>query len=95
MTLPSLVLGLVCALLIGALFHLLMNGGAWRLLLYLLLSVAGFGTGQWMADSQDWILLPIGPIDMVGATLGSLLFLGFGHWLSMVRAVGTQTKPKV
>ena len=85
MTLPSLVLAFVCALLLGALFHLLMDGGSGRLLLHLVLSVAGFGSGHWLASTMNWSLLPVGPLQMGPAVFGSLLFLGTGHWLSGVR----------
>ena len=42
MTVPSIALGLVVALLIGALFHLFLGGGLGRLILYLALSLIGF-----------------------------------------------------
>jgi hypothetical protein len=85
MTLPSAIFGLLCALLIGALFHVVLDGGPGKLLLYLVLSVAGFSVGQWIAASQRWALVPIGPLDLGIAAIGSLAFLLVGHWLSMVR----------
>ena len=85
MTLPSAVFGLLCALLIGALFHVAVDGGPGRLLLYLVLSVAGFGAGQWTAASRQWVVFPIGPLDLGIAAIGSVVFLLLGHWLSMVR----------
>lgn len=84
MTAPSILLGLVCALFIGAFFHLWADGGAGRLVLYLGLSVIGFAAGQWLGSSRNWILLPVGPLDLGLASLGSLVFLGAGHWLSLV-----------
>jgi uncharacterized membrane protein YeaQ/YmgE (transglycosylase-associated protein family) len=84
MTLPSVALSLVCSLLIGSLFHLVVDGGAARLLLYMLLSIAGFAAGQWIASSQDLTLLPIGPVQLGPAILGSLVVLIVGHWLSKV-----------
>lgn len=90
MTLPSLVLAVVCSLLIGALFHLLVDGGPGRLLLYLILSTVGFGAGQWLASSQHWSFLPIGPLQLGPAALGSVIVLGVGHWLSMVRVQTTR-----
>jgi hypothetical protein len=85
MTLPAAVFGLLCALLIGALFHVVLDGGPGRLLLYLLLSVAGFGAGQWAAASRGWTLFPIGPLDVGVAAIGSIVFLVLGRWLSLVR----------
>jgi hypothetical protein len=85
MTLPAAVLGLLCALLVGALFHVVLDGGPARLLLYLLLSIAGFSAGQWAASSRGWTLFPIGPLDVGISVIGSIVFLVLGHWLSMVR----------
>jgi uncharacterized membrane protein YeaQ/YmgE (transglycosylase-associated protein family) len=85
MTVPSLILGLLGALLIGALFHLWADGGAGRLLLYLLLSLLGFGAGHALGTAWNWILLPLGPLDLGMAMLGSVVFLCVGHWLSLVR----------
>lgn len=84
MTLPSIVLGLIFSLLIGSLFHLWRDGGAGRLLLYLALSVGGFAFGQWLGVWRHWILFPIGPLNLGLATLGSLVFLAVGYWLSLV-----------
>ena len=95
MTLPSMLFGLLCALLVGALFHVVVDGGLWRLVLYLVLSIAGFGTGAWIAMSQSWEVLPIGPLDVGAATIGSLVFLGLGYWLSLVRVQTTDPKGKV
>ena len=89
MTLPSVVLGLLCALLIGALFHVVVDGGLGKLLLYLVLSTVGFGVGAWIAMSRSLALIPIGPLDVGAATIGSLVFLGLGHWLSLVRVQTT------
>ena len=85
MTLPSAVLGLLCALLVGALFHVAVDGGPGRLLLYLLLSALGFAAGQWTAATRGWTLFRIGPLDVGIAVIGSVIFLLLGHWLSMVR----------
>lgn len=81
MAFPSFALGLVCALLIGALFHLVVGGGAARLLLYLLLSTLGFGAGHWLASSQHWFFLAAGSLQLGPAVAGSLLLLVLGHWL--------------
>jgi hypothetical protein len=85
MTLPAAAFGLLCALLIGAVFHVVLDGGPGRLLLYLLLSVAGFGAGQWTATSGGWTLFAVGPLEVGIAAIGSIVFLVLGHWLSMVR----------
>lgn len=86
MTIPSIVFGSIVALLIGALFHLLRDGGFGRLVLYLFLSIAGFFAGHWVGNWRGWILFPIGPLDLGMAIIGSLVFLGIGDWLSLVGA---------
>jgi hypothetical protein len=85
MTLPSLALSLVCALLIGALFHLAVDGGGARLVLYLALSILGFTIGQLLAVAQGWSWLAVGPLQLGFAALGSLAVLLLGHWLSLFR----------
>ncbi len=84
MTLPTYLLGTIYALLIGSLFHVWRGGGAGRLLLYLVLSLVGAAAGQWIGMWQNWSLLPIGPLDLGLVTIGSLLFLLVGYWLSLV-----------
>ena len=82
MTLPSLALALVSSLLLAAMFHLLVDGGPARLLLLSILSAMGFGAGQWVATSQGWSLMPVGPLQMGAAAAGSVAFQVVGHWLS-------------
>lgn len=84
MTLPSAGFALLTALLIGSVFHLVVDGGPGRLILYMILSTVGFAAGQWLADSQAWSLLSVGPLQMGTAVAGSLVFLLVGHWLSQV-----------
>jgi hypothetical protein len=81
MSLPSIVLGLICSLLIGALFYLWRDGGAGRLLLYFALSSAGFAAGQWLGLWSHWVLFPVGPLDLGLAVPGSIVFLIIGYWL--------------
>jgi len=84
MNIPSAVFAFVAALLLGSLFHLIVDGGPRRLILYLILSTAGFGLGQWLAATQGWLFLPVGPLQLGPCVLGSLLTLLLGHWLSQV-----------
>ena len=89
MTLPAYLLGLLYALLIGSLFHVWRDGGAGRLLLYLILSVAGAATGQWLGSWLNWIVFAVGPLNLGLVTIGSLVFLGVGYWLSLVEIRGS------
>ncbi len=85
MTIPAAVISLVCAWLIGALFHVAVDGGGGRLVLYLVLSSLGFITGQAIATARGWSFVPVGPLQLGFAALGSLVFLVLGHWLSQIR----------
>lgn len=84
-TIPSMMLGLVAALLIGAVFHLFLNGGLWRLILYLVLSVVGFSIGQLVGLWRNWILFPVGTLNLGMGIAGSLIILFVGYWLSLIR----------
>ncbi len=84
MTMPAFLLGLIYALLLGSLFHLWRDGGAVRLLFYLALSVAGAAVGQWVGNLQNWHLFDVGTLNLGFVTIGSVVFLGVGYWLSLV-----------
>jgi len=85
MTLPTLLFALLIALLYGALYHFLRGGGFWRLALYLLLSVVGFAFGHLVGWWQGWNLIPVGPLDLGSESLGSLVILICGDWLSRIQ----------
>jgi len=85
MTIPSLVLGLIIAVLIGALFHLFLGGGLGRLFLYLILSLIGFAAGQLIGSWRSWVIFPIGTLNLGMAIIGSLVFLVVGYWFSLIR----------
>lgn len=84
MTLPSILFALLIALLYGALYHFFRDGGFWRLVLYLCLSVAGFAAGQALGFWLGWDFIALGLIDLGFSTLGSLIFLVIGDWLSRI-----------
>lgn len=84
MTIPSILFGLVIALLAGALFHAVRGGSGWRLLLHLGLSVLGFALGQGVAYFFGFTLFVLGTIDIGLGVVGSLLFLLLGSWLIRV-----------
>jgi hypothetical protein len=84
MTLPAFLFGVLLSTLYGAVFHLLRGGGIGRLLLYLVLGWAGFWVGQLLASQLNWSFGSLGPLHLGMATLSSLVFLGIGHWLSLV-----------
>jgi hypothetical protein len=84
MTIPALIIGLILSTLYGAVFHLWRGGGAGRLLLYLILSWIGFWAGHFLGEALGWNFFGLGALNAGMATLGSLLFLGIGYWLSLV-----------
>ena len=84
MTLPSLLLALIIALAYGTLYHLIRNGGAWRFLFYMGLSVLGFAAGHLVGLWRGWTLFPLGALNLGISTLGSLVILILGDWLSRI-----------
>jgi hypothetical protein len=86
MTLPTLLFGLLVALLYGALYHLIRGGGFWRLLFFFSLSIAGFIAGHWIGIWREWTFLPLGSLNLGLSTLGSFILLAFGDWLSRIEA---------
>lgn len=81
---PMLLLGLIISTLYGAAFHFWRGGGAGRLLLYLLLAWAGFWGGHLLGVWLGLQFAAVGELNLGAASLGSLLFLGVGYWLSLV-----------
>lgn len=85
MTIPSLVFALMIASLYGALYHLIRGGGLGRLLLFMIFGWTGFAAGHFLGIWRDWILLPLGELNLGLSTLGSLFFLVVGDWVSRIR----------
>ena len=86
MTLPTLLFALLAALLYGSLFHFVRGGGLWRLLLYMVVSVIGFAIGHLIGWWRNWIFFPLGSLNLGMSSLGSLITLLIGDWLSRVEA---------
>lgn len=86
MTLPTLLFALLIALLYGALYHLIRGGSFWRLLLYIGLSMIGFVGGHLFGMWRGWVWIPLGSINLGLSTIGSILVMLFGDWLSRIEA---------
>lgn len=84
MTLPALLFALIVALFYGASYHLIRGGGFWRLILYFCLSVIGFAAGHLVGIWRGWLFLPIGALNFGLSSVGSILLLVLGDWLSRV-----------
>jgi len=82
MTFPAILFSLLIALLYGAIYHLIRDGGFWRLILYCLLSIFGFAIGYLVGLWRGWVWIPLGTINFGVCTVGSLIFLLVGDWLS-------------
>ncbi len=85
MPLPTVLFGVVLATLYGAAFHFWRGGSIRRIFLYFVLAQLGF----WAGDTAGWMLgFGFGAIGLMNtglATLGSVLFLFVGDFLSRIR----------
>lgn len=86
MTLPAILFALIIASFYGALYHFIRNGGFWRLLFCIGMSVIGFGVGHLIGLWRGWFLIPLGSINLGLSSLGSLIFLVGGDWLSRIES---------
>ncbi|KPL83136.1 hypothetical protein SE15_07670 [Thermanaerothrix daxensis] len=84
MTIQSILLGICMATLLGALFHLWRGGGWVKLIAYLVAANLGFWVGHWAAGALNWTAGRVGPINLGGALVGGVLFLGLAYWLGQV-----------
>lgn len=82
MTLPAFLFALLIALFYGALYHLIRGGNPWRLFLYFALSILGFGLGHLFGLWRGWTFLPLGALNLGLSSLGSILVLVLGDWLT-------------
>jgi hypothetical protein len=84
MTLPALLFALLVALLYGALYHFVRGGGFGRLILFFILSMIGFSLGHLVGLWRGWVWMPVGSINLGPSSIGSLLILVFGDWLTRI-----------
>jgi hypothetical protein len=84
MTLPTLLFALLIALFYGAVYHLIRNGGFWRLFLYFSLSLAGFVIGHLIGIWRGWTFIPLGSLNLGLSSIGSVMILILGDWLSRI-----------
>lgn len=86
MTFPAFLFGLLVATFYGAFYHLIRGGGFWRLIFYFGLSIFGFAMGHFIGLWRGWIFLPLGSLNFGLSTVGSVIALILGDWLSRVEA---------
>ena len=89
MNIPTIVLGMLIASLYGVAFHVWRGGNLGRLLLYLLLGWIGFWGGHFLGAWFDVKFATLGQLHLGPATLGSLLLLLIGYWLSLIESART------
>ena len=97
MTLPSILLGTMIAMIIGCGFHFWRGGGLKWLIVYNLFSIVGFWIGHGVALLFKFYFLPLGPINLGPAIVGAVVLLFAGYWLSMASvetSVKDQEKPR-
>ncbi len=84
MTFPAVLFGLVLSSIYGAAFHFWKGGSLNKLLLFLFIAWVGFWVGHGIGSLLDWTFASTGPLNTGMATVGSLVFLFAGEWLSRV-----------
>lgn len=84
MNMPIFIFGLVLSTLYGALYHFWKGGSLKRLLLLVGLSWIGFWVGHFLGVAAHLTFAAVGVLNTGMATIGSLIFLVVGDWLSLV-----------
>ena len=84
MTFPAVLFGIVLSMVYASAFHFWKGGSLARILVYVIISAVGYWTGHLVGARLGWSFWTIGPINNGMATLGSLIFLFAGEWLSRV-----------
>ncbi|MFZ6018320.1 MAG: hypothetical protein ACOYXO_01825 [Chloroflexota bacterium] len=85
MILQSVLFGMVIATLYGAAFHLWRGGSFMRFGLYLVFAWTGFWGGHWLGNLIEWEFIKVGQLNLGTATIGSIIVMGIGYWLSLVQ----------
>lgn len=75
MPLPSLLFSFLLASLYGVLFYLLFGRGWLALGVYWLAALIGFALGQFLSGAVAFSLLPIGSVNVIEASIASLIVL--------------------
>jgi hypothetical protein len=84
MTYPAILFGIILSTFYGSVFHLWRGGGIGRLVLFLVFGWIGFWVGHGVGSHFGFTFDLVGPLNLGMASLGSLVFLLFGYWLSLV-----------
>ena len=85
MILPTIVFGILLALACGAIYHFIRGGSTKKLVLFLVLSLAGFWLGDTLAWSLNLSFLQIGLLNAGMGVVFSFVVMIVGDILSHVR----------
>jgi len=80
----TILFGIVLSSAYGTAFHVLRGGGLKRLFLYVILAWLGFWVGHTVGGLIGLKFASLGTLNTGVATIGSVLFLIVGDWLSRV-----------
>jgi hypothetical protein len=84
MYIPTIVFGVLLSTLIAALYHLFRGGSSKKLLLYLILSWAGFWLGDTLAFYTGWSFLTAGVLNAGMGSLVSIACLIIGDVITQI-----------
>nr|MBN1229900.1 hypothetical protein [Anaerolineae bacterium] len=79
---PSLTFGLALATLYGAVLHLILGGSGRQLLVFCVAAWIGFAIGQAIGNIMEIHVFAIGSLNILTATLGSIIACGTAAVLS-------------
>ena len=82
MTIQAILFIVLIASFYGCLFHLITGGNVFSIFVDILISIAGFFAGHFMAFLIGRELIPLGVINFGWGTGGSILFLFIGGLIS-------------
>jgi hypothetical protein len=88
MPLPTILFGILLSSAYGAAYHLWRGGSLRRLALFLVLGWAGFWGGEWAGWSLGWDFASVGTLHAGAGTLGALVLLLAGDFVSRIRLRG-------
>ena len=79
---PIFIFAFVIATMYGLVFHVIMGGGARRMVLFIVTGWLGFLLGQYIGGYLGATLLKVGVLHLLPATLCAFALLTFAHILT-------------
>jgi len=84
MNIPILLFGIILSTLYGALFHFWKGGSIFRFGVLVGSSWLGFWAGHFIGNFTHFSFWAVGALNTGLATVGSVIFMFIGDWLSLV-----------